>query len=154
MKNANRMYLVGRPPHRSASSTESPHPTEAFPERREPTNVQPRVNTDPRSAIEIQFPRIVEQLVAKWNQYNCEQFLNGLMIDERGDRQGFPVNVIDDLLMLHGTWTRLPEWDRPVKLAARDSEFAYRDSKKVPPPRRPIPPKPAKIGWWAQLIGY
>jgi hypothetical protein len=153
MKNANRIYLVGRPPHRPAASTESLHPAEALRERLEPANALPRVNTDPRSALEIQYPRIAEQLVVKWNQYDCEQFLNGLVMDERGDRQGFPVNVIDDLLMLHGTLTRLPEWDRPVKLAARDSEFAYRDSKKEPPPRRPIPPKPAKIGWWAQWIG-
>jgi hypothetical protein len=153
MKHANRIYLVGRPPHQPVSGTESRHPAGALPERREPTNARPQVNTDPRSALEIQYPRIVEQLALKWSQYDCEQFLNGLMLDERGDRQGFPVNVIDDLLMLHGTWTRLPEWDRPVKLAARDSEFAYRDSKKVLPTRRPIPPKPAKTGWWAQLIG-
>lgn len=52
------------------------------------------------SELEQQFPRIVMRLVELWHHASCSEYLRSLLIDERGDRQGFPPEVINDLIML------------------------------------------------------
>jgi hypothetical protein len=54
----------------------------------------------PRQLV-IQYARIANKLASLWPQpIACEKYLNELMIDERGDRQGFPAEVALELAAL------------------------------------------------------
>ena len=54
----------------------------------------------PKSLI-IQYPRIANRLAELWRHpIACEKYLNELMIDGRGDRQGFPSEVAQELAAL------------------------------------------------------
>ena len=52
-----------------------------------------------RSSIE-DMPRICEAVLTLWGSDLFEKFVNGLVIDERGNRQGFSPEVMEELLML------------------------------------------------------
>ena len=52
-----------------------------------------------RAAIE-DFPRITQRIQQLWGTPECEQYLNALIIDNRGHRQGFPPAVLEELLYL------------------------------------------------------
>ena len=61
--------------------------------------------TDPNdpnyvSAVEKRFPRIAEKIVLMWGATEFPQYLTSLMIDKRGDRQGFPFDVLEELMFL------------------------------------------------------
>jgi hypothetical protein len=53
------------------------------------------------SAIEKRFPHVAQKIVLMWGTPDFSEFLNKLMIDDRGDRSGFPPEVIDEMLFLH-----------------------------------------------------
>ena len=55
----------------------------------------------PESTIEQHFPRIAQKLVLVWPSEACAVYLTSLIVNEREARQGFPPEVLDDLLMLH-----------------------------------------------------
>lgn len=55
---------------------------------------------DVRSAIETAFPSIMEKITLIWGHPECETFLNHLMIDDRGNRQGFNLDVMGELMLL------------------------------------------------------
>jgi hypothetical protein len=52
-----------------------------------------------RAAIE-DHPRIAQRIEQLWGTSECEQYLNTLIIDNRGNRQGFPPAVLEELLYL------------------------------------------------------
>lgn len=52
------------------------------------------------SVLETQFPRIVEHLVELWQSGACDEYLKKLLLDDRGDRHGFPPEIVDDLILL------------------------------------------------------
>lgn len=52
------------------------------------------------SLLEQKFPRIAEHLVEVWNTPACDKYLQELLINDRGDRHGFPPEVVDDLFLL------------------------------------------------------
>jgi uncharacterized protein len=57
------------------------------------------------SALEAQFPRIAEKIVLLWGYPELERFFEKLMYDDRGDREGFPPDVMSELVflgLLHG----------------------------------------------------
>jgi hypothetical protein len=54
----------------------------------------------PESTIEQHFPQIAKQLILVWPSEACAVYLNNLIVTRR-PRQGFPPEVLDDLLMLH-----------------------------------------------------
>jgi hypothetical protein len=56
---------------------------------------------DSMSEIEKQYPHIAKQLCAYWGDAVFENYANKLIIDERGDRQGLPLEVIEELLFLY-----------------------------------------------------
>ncbi len=58
-------------------------------------------NTDSISELEKQYPHIAKQLCAYWGDDIFENYANKLIIDERGDRQGFPREVIEEVLFLY-----------------------------------------------------
>lgn len=55
----------------------------------------------PESSIEQNFPRIAEKLILVWPSEACAAYLTSLIVNKREARQGFPPEVIEDLLMLH-----------------------------------------------------
>ncbi len=62
--------------------------------------------TDPKdpnyvSALEKRFPRIADKIVLMWGAPEFPQYLTSLMIDKRGDRQGFPFDVLDEFMFLN-----------------------------------------------------
>lgn len=74
-------------------------------------------------------PRIIERIVALWNQgSSLEAYLDDLLIDRRGNREGFPPPIIMEILALKNfflslkkqpernpnTWGELTDIDRSV----------------------------------------
>lgn len=51
-------------------------------------------------ALEQNFPRILNHIVELWGSQEAEAYFNDLLIDTRGDRQGFPPKVASDLIHL------------------------------------------------------
>jgi hypothetical protein len=49
------------------------------------------------------FPRITNRLAEIWNRpHQCERYLDALVLDNRGDRKGFPLDVTVELGKLKG----------------------------------------------------
>ena len=51
--------------------------------------------------MEQRFPHIAKKLPALWRSEACAVYLSGLTIADRPGRQGFPADVMEDLVMLH-----------------------------------------------------
>ena len=48
-----------------------------------------------------QFPRIANRLRHLWTQVaTCEEYLDGLLVDRRGNRKGFPLKITQELQSL------------------------------------------------------
>jgi hypothetical protein len=52
------------------------------------------------SAIERRFARIALELTTRWYHNDIDTYLNSLLLDDRGDRQGFPSDVLEELMFL------------------------------------------------------
>jgi len=59
----------------------------------------PPQKIDVRSALE-DYPRICARVQQLWGTAECEPYLNTLVIDTRGNRQGFPPPMMEELLYL------------------------------------------------------
>ena len=55
----------------------------------------------PESCIEQQFPHIAKKLSVVWPSEACAMYLTDLIVNKREGRQGFPAEVLEDLLLLH-----------------------------------------------------
>ena len=55
---------------------------------------------DGRCAIEYRFQRIADELTARWRKSEIDAYLNRLLIDDRGNRRGFPDEVLEELMFL------------------------------------------------------
>lgn len=53
-----------------------------------------------RSAIEELHPSLLKRVSAIWQSSECYEYLKKLIIDDRGDRNGFDPNVMSELLFL------------------------------------------------------
>jgi len=53
-----------------------------------------------RAAIEDSYPHLLERITATWGQPEALRFLRRLIVDDRGSRQGFPFEVMSELLTL------------------------------------------------------
>lgn len=49
---------------------------------------------------EHNFGRIAEAIDLTWGNVECEKYMMKLIIDDRGDRQGFPSEIFDAILSL------------------------------------------------------
>ena len=59
-----------------------------------PREVQPR-------QLALSFPRIANQLACVWtDKAVCEQTLDALIMDDRGNRQGFPREIAAEIMAL------------------------------------------------------
>ncbi|MDP2833602.1 MAG: hypothetical protein Q8Q28_10015 [Pseudomonadota bacterium] len=73
--------------------------TDAFDNKPRPV----QVNSGKRNglaAIEQRFSRIAQELATRWNRDDIDAYLNALMLDDRGNRQGFPADVLEELMFL------------------------------------------------------
>ncbi len=72
-------------------------------EERRVAPVQQPMRTDglPQSTIEQRFPHIAKKLTALWRSEACTVYLSGLTVADRPGRQGFPLEVMEDLMMLY-----------------------------------------------------
>lgn len=61
------------------------------------------------------YPRIAEAIELTWGTMECDAYLNKLILDERGDRQGFPVAVLGALLQLSMAHSELLKSITPKK---------------------------------------
>jgi len=55
----------------------------------------------PESTIEQKFPHIAQKLTLVWRSEGCAAYISGLSVADRPGRQGFPAEVMEDLMMLH-----------------------------------------------------
>jgi len=76
----------------------------------------------PECAIEQFFPRIAEKLVVVWPSEACGMYIASLLINKRETRQGFPPEVVEDLLMLHAM----------NEMLVRSGSRPPRDAEKLP----------------------
>ncbi len=53
------------------------------------------------SLIQEQFPKIGEKITVMWGSVALQDYLNKIVFDERGGRQGFPMPVVSALMRLH-----------------------------------------------------
>ena len=53
------------------------------------------------SALESQYPRLLVRMIEGWSRPEFEREINGLIMDDRGDRHGFPPEVMDELWFLN-----------------------------------------------------
>jgi hypothetical protein len=56
---------------------------------------------DPRHSLERDFPRVMKAIAGLWGSAMCAEYLRSLIMMNVGEkRQGFPMEVIEDLLLL------------------------------------------------------
>jgi len=53
----------------------------------------------PRKTVE-KYPRIVEKIGILWGTVGMSRYFNEILFDERGDREGFPPDVMAELFAL------------------------------------------------------
>jgi hypothetical protein len=54
------------------------------------------------------FPRIANGIAERWPSVDrCEQYLDSLLVDQRGDRKGFPMAVALEVASLRSYYTEL-----------------------------------------------
>ena len=72
-------------------------------EERRVAPVPARRRTDglPESTIEQRFPHIARKLTELWRSEACTAYLSGLTVADRPGRQGFPLEVMENLMMLY-----------------------------------------------------
>lgn len=63
------------------------------------------------SDLELQFPRITEEFVKRWHTPMFEPFCYQLIVDERGNRKGFPAEVFAEILTLYWLDLNLTNFD-------------------------------------------
>jgi hypothetical protein len=76
-----------------------------FPSLFDPDEGTPQVKPQkqeyyPFPVIAGAFPRIAQAIEMLWGNPELDDYLNRLIVDDRGDRQGFPPHVITALLAL------------------------------------------------------
>jgi hypothetical protein len=84
--------------------------------QRQPTDKE--LTEEAVALLKTLFPRIHERLVTLWGSGPGETYLDGLIMDDRGNRQGFPPDVLRGLLVLQrihfqtfGTFKKIDPWD-------------------------------------------
>ena len=79
------------------------------------------VEVQPRSLL-YKFPRIANLMAAMWPDPNSfRRYIDDLLVDKRGNRQGFPVDVLRELFELRAYYDELhPDTSRPWESLTRN----------------------------------
>jgi len=57
--------------------------------------------------LESKFSRVFNKIIGMWGNPELETFFEGLMVDKRGGRKGFPMEVMNDILLLSRLHTQV-----------------------------------------------
>lgn len=89
-------------------------------DQRQPTDKQ--LAEEAVALLKTLFPRVHQNVVALWGTGPGEAYLDSLIVDDRGNRQGFPPDVLRALLVLQrvhfqtfGTFQKIDPWDVGLK---------------------------------------
>jgi len=85
-----------------AQARPQPAPTTSHPPvsaTSSPPRIQPPAAAD-LCALEADYPRIIDKLQTLWPGEACARYLDSLIIDDRGGRQGFSPAVMSEILFL------------------------------------------------------
>ena len=53
------------------------------------------------TGLEARYPRLLQQMLVKWdNPHEMEAYLKDLVVDQRGNRQGFPHDILKEILFI------------------------------------------------------
>jgi len=61
----------------------------------------PPTDGKPECTLEQSFPHIGRKLISLWGTDVCGLYLKSLIVSDRETRKGFPLDVVEDLLMLY-----------------------------------------------------
>lgn len=75
------------------------------------------------AALEAQYARIFNRIIELWGNFELEDYFGELMVDKRGGRQGFPPDVLNDILTLARIHGRVLEL-RNMKRDENDDPWA------------------------------
>ncbi|HEX6007579.1 MAG TPA: ankyrin repeat domain-containing protein [Burkholderiales bacterium] len=65
------------------------------------------------AALEAKYARIFNRIMDLWGMQELEDYFADLMVDKRGGRQGFPPDVLNDILTLSRVHGRILELQAP-----------------------------------------
>jgi hypothetical protein len=88
-----------------------------------------RERPDPWPIIESRFPRIAATIREQWGKRSLDDYFSGLVIDRRGDRKGFPMEVLSaimELARLHAAQFNLAKPVRPWEADVAESKWWYK----------------------------
>ena len=87
-------------------------------DRKQPEQSEKQRFDEAVALLKMYFPRIHQSMVSLWGTPQGETFLDGLILDDRGGRQGFPPGVMQALLLLQrvhfqkfGTFKKVNPWE-------------------------------------------
>lgn len=86
---------------------------------------EPRPDAGPESALERHFPRIARELTARWDGPDIDTYLDSLLIDMRGNRMGFPSEILEEIMFLAGVRWYLSKNVVPHTLESPKDEFSF-----------------------------
>ena len=52
------------------------------------------------SVLESRYPHIAAKVIVQWGSRQLNNYLHGLLMDDRGDRQGFPFDAMQEIQFL------------------------------------------------------
>ena len=84
---------------------------------------------DPWPIVERNFPRIAAHIRANWGKRALDDYFAGLVIDERGSRQGFPVEVLAavmEIARLHADQFNLEKPILPWEADVSETKWWYK----------------------------
>ncbi len=58
------------------------------------------MNMNEMTALEEKFPRVTSAITLLWGNPEMETYFKRITVDDRGDREGFPPDVMSDILFL------------------------------------------------------
>ncbi|MDP2639962.1 MAG: hypothetical protein Q8Q16_04740 [Betaproteobacteria bacterium] len=77
----------------------------------------------PFCVIQRLFPRIAKAIELMWGNPELDDYLHKLILDQRGDRVGFPAEVLGALLKLHNQHTARFKFQRPEDAWAQEDRI-------------------------------
>lgn len=85
----------------------------------------PAMDLNSQCAIERRFPHIVHELLKRWHSGDIDAYMDSLLIDTRGNRKGFPADVLDELIFLSGVLWHRNHANRDAMDQPHAEEFSF-----------------------------
>ncbi len=79
------------------------------------------------SALERRFMRIAIELIKRWKGPDIDAYLDSLLIDTRGNRMGFPEDVLEEIMFLAGVRWHLEKSAKSESLESQETQESPKD---------------------------